>query len=439
MSKNKKKYDREHDEQFKLINEMNNVFFTGASFDISPSDDYDDEDFDVLDIFKDVEAELDARLNDSNDDTDDEDDWDEWAREMVAAGRPDDGCEETEESHGDVEICPPENIYIEYIDSDVKIAKISDGVKSVCIDINALDSDNDEYDYTRELLEEGRPLYEIAKVRLVEILTNFYPAASMTIDMMNDDFWNVSSMDEQSFYFIRSFFDDNIIFGYYIPLESLKVYEKIITDIINMNKFRSFLTYIYDATSTQGFAFANLGQTYIRQRMMFSSVNAKTERFIRFVLDDADTMIDTSLSHDVRENESFPIYPFYFKNDGVDAYIADIDDDEDDDSYGDDEDNDLDESSENENDEADDEIVFNIKSEEPEQEDVIDDEVMNDDSVEAISDPEPVQEESKESESEFSDLFESDDTVESSEPVEQTQEQKPVDDDDKEYIVQRRL
>ena len=435
--KNKKKHVNEYEEQMSIMNEINNIMLNGGKFNIAPEEkERDEEEYqDPLDLFRSIEADLEARYREEDDD---DDDYEPEPVSSVSEDR-DNGVKK---------------ITVRYKNDDVKIVEISDSVKTVSIDINALDPDDEKYDYEEEY-NDGTPLYAIAKVRLVEILTNFYPNAFLTKDVMNEKFWNVSSMNEQSFYFMKSFFDDDILFGYYIPEESLGAYEEVIEDAMRMNKLRSFLTYIYDATSTHGFAFGNLGESYIRQLMMLTDVDESSENFINMILDNDDTVIDSSLGSDVEENGHIPIYPFYFKNDAVDAYINAVEDEDEDDE------DDEEEVSEPEDevtpvaeevDEPKEDIQFNVTKQEPEE--AATDEVMNDEpSDEAtVSEDHPVVEpkpfnavdELKAFDPEFEDLFDSEE--ESDEPpvsvkgvVADDESKKSDDADDGEFIVKRRL
>ena len=294
MGKNKKKKMREVDidaiEQKKLLDELNKCIDAGV---LPASDDSLYESEDDSSMFDYVQAAFAERQAERNSEIDYSD-----YPDVTVANDDEDSDDE----------CDNQNEILNHITferikgTEFKIIRISDGIRSIDIDINTINEDEEQTEYEN--------IFESAKSFLSYIIRNFYPSAIISPSFVTETFEHVASVDDEKYYFFDYPYGDGpIILGYYIPDDVRESYEKIIEELVDCNKAMSFLTSVLALTDTSGFSFGHMNPTYVNQMMLLSRINESTSNFIKTIVFDDTTEFNEDVCND-NIYDAVPVYQF---------------------------------------------------------------------------------------------------------------------------------
>lgn len=364
------------DEQMMALEELDNAIYNGGDI----SEVIEDSDDSVFDSF--MKAISKAEMNKSFSISDNT----EVLYDNIGSTEDND----TEETVASEQI--NENDYrgikINISDDEFKILTISDGIKSISIDLNTIGSDMADYEGNTDYDQTEKKLYlinqQIPSLLLSDIVVHFYPSAIINRSIISDIVVRVKEYDSYKFYFFDTTnTGSQLVSVYYIDSESYKVYKKLTDDLIYADKFLEFANALLEIIYIGGFSFLKLDEAYRRQLSLLSRMN-DSDKFISMFIGDEETEL-AEFDEDLSQC-GIPILPPIFSSrakDIVDTYVNavlyDSDDDEDD---SDDEEDDLDD-----DDEYDDEDDSDDDEESEDVEDTEDDGSDDDDSNIVDEDP----------------------------------------------------
>ena len=305
MSKKNKK-NREVDlttfEQEEMLRQINDALDNGESIDINSDNDCYDEDI-MSELNKAINERMGCISCDGYHDPDEE-----------VVGNKEISVVKSENIDNDII-----KISISLSEAPFKILMISDGIKSVCIDLNTILEDNGE---TQNI--ENIAMYSY--IALKEAVTHFYPSLLIPLSSIDDTFRHITEIDEQKFNFYDYHGEDDstLITGYYIDDESLQVYQDVIVEITKQNKIISFFNALRTLTSSEGFSLSYTYESHMYQIMATDKYAKSNTKFINILTSDKDTEINENTNNDSIYNV-VSILPFGYVDKYFDTIISNDD------------------------------------------------------------------------------------------------------------------
>lgn len=209
-----------------------------------------------------------------------------------------------------------------------KCLTFNDGVKSVSIDLNALEHNEEYENFT---LDEA---YAFSMIRLTEILTNFYPSAILTRDRYKTMLSKVKSVDTDYFHmFEYPDFSHELLLGYFISKESLDAYSNAINEAGGMHCLYQLLNMLLQLTEALGFSFKNLPSEVVKQLNLTDEFNKLAKVFEEEFLDERNgTVLNNDPGYIIDDDDIPSILPFDYSCPGLIPELnSDTEEDEEDD------------------------------------------------------------------------------------------------------------
>lgn len=230
------------------------------------------------------------------------------------------------------------NISISEI-SNFNIVTFSDGLRSISIDLNTL---NSEDDVIKESQMTNDDIAIMSQLRLTEVLPNFYPSAILPENIpIKGRISKLLDYDTEKFKFYA--YNSDIVLGYYISDESLNNYKELVGYAVRNGIFLSLMRCLNSITSEDGFSFMMIDEERLVQMMMTNKYADSSKVMMKLIEIDEETTFDEQTEISNIYGICMPYSMYYQMNsqpyrDILGDYYDDCEDDSDDESEDDDQD-----------------------------------------------------------------------------------------------------